>query len=278
MEQHSTRPSSACPACGAPIERNASACGNCGESVLGPSGSAGDAPTSKVPVGRDRTSSSPRGVTTQQSYKQAAGTADTSLSAQPDNSGDITLYGTVNRFQSRQSGDSFDVWTFNLDGAGADPDRTSVLVQLGPSRMVGTLHNGESLRVTGKFREGVFHARRIFSKTHRAFVGRRETGPIGWIIGIPILLVVAIPLIVAVIAMAGGLFAFSSGRPSAMGSGGGALLQDYKNEAERLRAESERRRNEMMRAQEEARRRQEERSRAFEGEMRERSRAGTPTR
>jgi hypothetical protein len=161
---------SKCPACGAHNAVGADRCSNCGERLrITTSGVENiQGPPSNAPVGDDVAAAS--SALDDDNSSPRTGDGEHSSTAGPRTSGVVTLRGTVNRFQSRPSGE-LEVWTFRLETEASNARKSNILVQAGPGSMRGSLHDGESIRVTGKFKEGVLQARRLFSEDHRANVG-----------------------------------------------------------------------------------------------------------
>jgi hypothetical protein len=83
------------------------------------------------------------------------------------------------------------MWTFQLEAGNAGQRQSSILVQAGPSSMRGSLHDGESVRVTGKFKEGVLHANRLFSEDHRASIGPTRTSSVKIVLSLGLLVAFA---------------------------------------------------------------------------------------
>jgi hypothetical protein len=189
-----------CPACGATIVAGASRCGNCGEDLSG--SQAGPDRADTPSSGRsDRTTATPPKTSVSRSPLDARdgserpGSDDVFTTVRTHGGGRVTLEGTVNRLQSRPAG-QLETWTFQLELAAAYQGAPKILVQAGPSSMQGSLHDGERVRVTGKFKDGLLHANRLFSYDHRADVGPR-TSPVSWILGAAVALIFVLTLAAA---------------------------------------------------------------------------------
>jgi hypothetical protein len=83
----------------------------------------------------------------------------------------------VNQFHERshqsRGGGNLQVWYFVLDRT--DERLPSIQVEVAGARLIGHLHNGDSVQAVGRFDDGVFHPDRIYSASFRAFVGPRTS-------------------------------------------------------------------------------------------------------
>ena len=185
--------SQTCSVCGAVNPVGAPHCANCGEAFLAAQ------QTSRAATNRSTTRSRARETETRRRAPPTASPRPPSVDAiprtprtSPERS---TLHGTVNRFEGRPSG-QFDIWTFHLEVAETDGRVSNVLVPAGPSLMHGSLHNGDHVHVTGKYEEGVFHARRLFSESIGASVGPKKSSSAQRVVGTGIIVIFALFAIV----------------------------------------------------------------------------------
>lgn len=166
-----------CSVCGADDNpADASNCRNCGESLEQPSRVADtriDRPASSVGSVRKK----PRQTPPFEEPSSSASSPSPRKRGSASGAKVETLQeGTVNRFETRASGE-LQTWTFLLEGVDASGRASNILVQSGPSLMNGSLHNGDRVQVTGGFKDGVFHAHRLFCESSGAFVGPRPPPP-----------------------------------------------------------------------------------------------------